>query len=308
MSDLQPAQRRSAISSVEDVLVHYVEYGPVKPGSPYDAAVNALREPPARTLLALHGWMVDHQLLAGPLEPIFADHPGYRRIYPDLPGMGRTRAPERIASSDDMLEIVLGFIERVIGDDPFLLAGMSHGGYLARAVAARLPDQVTGLILICPLGAEVMAPGADVPEHVVLRTSGDLTNILDPALEEQYPGYLVVQTPDTLRRFQEYEGPGFALADMTALDRIQEHFALSAEPEQGNPYPRPTLIVTGRQDSTVGFAAALGWLPHYPRATFAVLDRTGHAIPQEQPELFGAFVRELLVRVDEFELPSRCAS
>ena len=42
-------------------------------------------------VLALHGGGVDHREIMGALEPLFADRPGYRRIYPDLPGMGRTR-------------------------------------------------------------------------------------------------------------------------------------------------------------------------------------------------------------------------
>jgi pimeloyl-ACP methyl ester carboxylesterase len=57
--------------------------------------------------------------------------------------------------------------------------------------------------------------------------------------------------------------------------------------------------VTGRQDSTVGYAAAWDLLEHYPRATFAVLDRAGHALPHEQPELLRALVTEWLARVEE---------
>jgi hypothetical protein len=39
---------------------------------------------------ALHGGGVDHREIMGALEPLFAGRPGYRRVYPDLPGMGRT--------------------------------------------------------------------------------------------------------------------------------------------------------------------------------------------------------------------------
>jgi pimeloyl-ACP methyl ester carboxylesterase len=40
-------------------------------------------------------------------------------------------------------------------------------------------------------------------------------------------------------------------------------------------------------------------LEHYPRATFAVLDRAGHALPHEQPELLHGLVTEWLDRVRE---------
>ncbi len=57
--------------------------------------------------------------------------------------------------------------------------------------------------------------------------------------------------------------------------------------------------MTGRQDSTVGYARAWELLERYPRATFAVLDGAGHALPHEQPELLRALVTEWLDRVRE---------
>jgi pimeloyl-ACP methyl ester carboxylesterase len=58
-------------------------------------------------------------------------------------------------------------------------------------------------------------------------------------------------------------------------------------------------VVTGRQDTAVGYAAAWDLLEQYPRATFAVLDRAGHALPHEQPGLLRALVTEWLDRVRE---------
>ena len=44
-------------------------------------------------------------------EPIFSARAGWRRIYPDLPGMGLSVA-KRIANQDDMLAALLAFIDR----------------------------------------------------------------------------------------------------------------------------------------------------------------------------------------------------
>jgi pimeloyl-ACP methyl ester carboxylesterase len=49
----------------------------------------------------------------------------------------------------------------------------------------------------------------------------------------------------------------------------------------------------------VGYNAQWDLLEHYPRATFAVLDRAGHALPHEQPGLSKALITEWLVRVRE---------
>ncbi len=47
-----------------------------------------------RPLLALHGWPLDHRAMVGAFEPIFAKRKGWKRIYPDLPGMGKTKGAE----------------------------------------------------------------------------------------------------------------------------------------------------------------------------------------------------------------------
>lgn len=79
------------------VPLHFIEYGE---GTP---------------VLALHGWTPDHRLMTGCLEPVFARRPGYRRLYPDLPGMGGTPAPESVASSDDILRAVERVVRRLPG-------------------------------------------------------------------------------------------------------------------------------------------------------------------------------------------------
>jgi pimeloyl-ACP methyl ester carboxylesterase len=78
------------------------------------------------------------------------------------------------------------------------------------------------------------------------------------------------------------------------MERIGERWMLSL-PEDAA-YRGPTLVVAGRQDSTVGCAAAVDLLDEYPRATLAVLDRAGHALPHEQPELLAALLHEWLAR------------
>jgi pimeloyl-ACP methyl ester carboxylesterase len=51
----------------------------------------------------------------------------------------------------------------------------------------------------------------------------------------------------------------------------------------------------------VGYAGQWDLLKHYPRATFAVLDRAGHALPHEQPGLIKALITEWLDRIREHD-------
>lgn len=248
-------------------------------------------------VLALHGWTPDHRLMSGCLEPVFAGRRGYRRLYPDLPGMGRSVASGDIASSDDVLAAVQDFVDETIGEAPFLLVGESYGGYLARGLARSRPEQVLGLALICPIGIAVEHADRTRPEHQVLRPDPELIGSLEPRVAEEFTDIAVVESPETLRRFQDEIMSGLDLADRTAMARIRQRWVLTTDPESGPAYQRPTLILTGRQDSSVGYVDQFALLPHYPRASFAVLDVAGHNLQFEQPELFDALVREWLDRV-----------
>jgi pimeloyl-ACP methyl ester carboxylesterase len=248
-----------------DVMVHYVEHGTGRP------------------VLVLHGAGVDHREAEACFEPAFDGAAGLRRIYPDLPGMGRTNAPDTLCSADDVLDTLLDFAGEVTGGSAHLLVGHSAGAYYAQAMAARRPTQVAGLALVCPL-----LPGVrDVPEHRVVAGTGKIG-------DDEFRSYFVIQTPEMLDRYERYVAPAAALVDQAALDRIAERWTLT--PDDAPPYPGPTVVVAGRLDSTVGYAAAADLLDHYPHATLAVLDDAGHAVPHEQPELLRALLTNWLTR------------
>jgi pimeloyl-ACP methyl ester carboxylesterase len=278
-----PEEVQPVLATVNGIPVHYAQHGSDN-GTP---------------VLALHGAGVDHREIMGALEPVFADRPGYLRIYPDLPGMGRTPAPDTLNSNDDVLGVLLGLVDAVIGEQALLVVGQSYGGYLARAIANRRSSQVAGLALVCAVGG---GGGNDErPEHVVLHAAADLDpdGTLGPAMAAEFRNYLVVQTPATLRRFQETVVPGVALVDQAALERIFQRWELDAAPEQGPAYANPTLILAGRQDATAGYAGLWRLLEHYPRATFAVLDHAGHGLLHEQVGLAAALLGEWLDRARE---------
>lgn len=258
-----------------EVPVHYIEHGEGLP------------------VLGLHGAGVDHRELMACLDPVFDGLAGYRRIYPDLPGMGRTPAPETIACADDILELLLAFIDGVVGAQPLLVLGHSAGGYYAQAIAARRPEQVMGLALLCPLLAGIH----DVPDHDVVVGSGSIGSA-------ESRDYFTVQTPTTLDRYEQYVQPAARLADRSALARIGERWELTPLSDEPAPYRCPTLLLTGRQDSSVGYSRTWELLGHYPRATFALLDKAGHALPHEQPELLRGLVTEWLGRVGKPASPS----
>jgi pimeloyl-ACP methyl ester carboxylesterase len=270
---------------VNDVAVHYAEQGHGLP------------------LIALHGAGVDYREIEAAIEPLFEGRDGYRRIYIDLPGMGQTPAPESLTSNDDVVAVLLGVADKLTSGGSFLLLGHSYGAYLARALASNCRDRAMGLALLCPVGERTR----DVPPHAVVRVEGDPHEVLAPHQVQGFEEYFVVRTPATARRYRDHVFPGTTLANEDGLGRIFAHWALRPRPEQRGAYPHPTLILAGRQDSAVGYAAAADLLEHYPHATYAALDGAGHALPHEQPELLADFIDDWLARIQRAgtALPSR---
>ena len=257
-----------------------------------------------RPIVMLHGLPADHRLPMYHLEPVFAERPGWRRIYLDLPGMGRTPLGD-VAAVDDMLEVVLDTIDEATGSGPFALVGVSFGGHLAHGVLARRADRLDGVMLWAPsVWSDGRGPRLP-PFEVLDRDADTVASVGDD--ERAWLGIAVVQTPETLQAFRESVKPGVLAADIAALRGLERPMSLSpANLDLATPFAGPSLIVTGRQDSECGYLDAWDLVADLPRATFAVLDRAGHGVAADRRALFRALVADWLDRMElEGPAPSR---
>lgn len=240
-------------------------------------------------VLALHGAYSTHNELASALEPLFAPQDSYRRIYPDIPGMGMSPPHDSIQSSNDVIDLFDQFIDDQIGRGALVVIGHSYGAHLARGLAARRPLQVKGLALICPL-----IPGATNPEpHAVVESDIDAAALLAPSIVEEYLGYFVVQTKETVQRFNDAVVPTIGRFDDVTVERIMSRWTLHPDPDETE-FGAPTLILTGRHDSWVGYRQQANLVDRYPRASYVVLADTGHALPHERPDLLSGLLVDWL--------------
>ncbi|KGN33790.1 2-hydroxy-6-oxo-6-phenylhexa-2,4-dienoate hydrolase [Knoellia sinensis KCTC 19936] len=262
-------------------------------------ALHVVERGPAQGIpvVAIHGWTPDHRIMTGFLEPLFAQVSGYRRIYPDLPAMGRSPVGDA-ASSADVVDRVEAMLDERLGDATFLLVGESYGGYVAREIVRRRPGQVRGLALVCPVGPVVERASRSRAPGVVLERDEVFLDTLDAQSRREFEDNAVIQTPETYAAFAADVAPGLALADEQGMARIAERWDLGHLPEEGRTFDRPTLWLLGRQDSSVGYRDQWELIEHYPRATFAVLDRAGHNAQFELRGLTESLFRDWLQRVE----------
>ena len=264
---------------LKNITVHYEIIGEGKP------------------IIMLHGSPVDHRHMVSDMEPLFNQHTGWKRIYPDLPGMGKTPGADWITTQDQMLDVVLDFIDDVIPNQRFVVAGISYGGYIARGVVYRKSNLMDGLFLAVPK-IQPDITKATLPPHITLVEDSSLLSELEPDLAKDFQSFAVVQSRKFFDLMKANIYPAVEIADHNFLDKLHSAFSFDVDrlPE---PFTAPTLILTGRQDSICGYRDAWSILENFPRATFVVLDRAGHGLGVEQESLFRILGNEWLDRVEE---------
>ncbi|MEU4198055.1 alpha/beta hydrolase [Kribbella sp. NPDC026611] len=209
-------------------------------------------------------------------EPVFSDRPGWRRIYVDPPGTGRSPVNPSITDQDGMLAAIAGLIDELVGAEPFALAGTSAGALHARGIVKRDRARVLGLLL-------------RVPGIVVDRSERTLPS-----------GDYFVESPAWREKQRLYYDPAEEQADLEFLGRIQADVATySLREDPATRFERPTLIVTGREDTMTGYADAWSILDDYPRATYVALDGEDHDLPVGSLTVYRALVSDWLDRIDD---------
>ncbi|MCO6445729.1 MAG: alpha/beta hydrolase [Anaerolineae bacterium] len=248
-------------------------------------------------LVMLHGWGADHRLAERMIEPAFAHRSGWRRIYPDLPGMGCSAPAQSIRSHDDMLAVVEGFIDSLAGSERFVVGGVSYGGYLAQGLVQHMGDRIDGLLLVVPSVERDRARQHFPPHEVRIVEPAFAENLMHD--EKWLTDTIVVQTMSVLDQVREELLPALGIANPEFLQRLGRENSLSFDVRSpARPFTAPTLVLAGRQDSVTGYREALTLIEHYPHGTFAVLDSAGHMLHREQQAVFRSLVSEWVDRVE----------
>jgi pimeloyl-ACP methyl ester carboxylesterase len=265
------------VVEIRGIPIRYEEYGEGRPA------------------VWIHGVVTDRRHLVAELEPVFGRRSGWRRIYPDLPGRGETPGADWIESQDDILDIALQFRDAVAPGERFIVGGSSWGGYLVLGMLHRRAADIDGACLIV---TNPLRTGRTRPEHRTMVRDEALVASLTEKDELDWAEGAVVQSPENLQHFRENILPAIKAADDPFLERVEERTNFSFDVRELAPFDRPTLVLSARQDAMAGYVDMLTMLETFPRATWAILDVSGHGLAVDQRGLFEALTSEWLDRVE----------
>ncbi len=249
-----------------------------------------------RPVVVLHGSPLDSRSMKACLEPIFSSRKGWSRIYLDLPGHGKTPGPDWIKNNDQMLEVVIDFLDTIVPGQHFAIIGESYGGYLARGVVHHLSARIDGLFLWTP--ATYPRSERKLPTRVVRVRNDQLAAGLTSEPERDMFGLLIFQTKEAMDFARAHIIPGWEIVDEKFVERVDDtKFTFDLGSQR---FEKPTLIICGRQDSVVGYEDAFETSKNYPMGTIVIVDGAGHALGFTEGEhLFRASVDAWLDSLEE---------
>ncbi|WP_019998122.1 alpha/beta fold hydrolase [Aureimonas ureilytica] len=176
------------------------------------------------------------------------------------------------------------------GEGPFLVAGTSFGGHVAREVALMAPDRVRGLVVMGagPAGVADRTPlerrraaieadgGAEMLEEMARRI------VFEPEGRGQ-------DAADAFRRMA---------ARATAGRLLAQNEALATRPDRGadlGRIPCPALLLWGAEDAFSPPSVGEAMAGAMPDARFVPLDECGHLPSLEAPMRVAAEIRRRFV-------------
>ena len=249
-------------------------------------------------LIAVHGHGVDHNIMKGFIEK-YIPKANYKRIYFDLPGFGKSNPTNHITNADEMYVTIKEFIREVIGNNKYLLIGLSYGGYLIRKLIKDVPENIMGVMFVCPYINKKAEENNEIPEHKMLYNEIVDKNILESDVYRNFSEVAVFSTKKALQDFNENIYPGLIGVNKEFSENYYHYgynFYENVD-EITEPFNEPTLFILGRQDPWVYYKDLKLIMKNYSRASICVIDEAGHTVQIEKPKLVEAFLLDWLERI-----------
>jgi 3-oxoadipate enol-lactonase / 4-carboxymuconolactone decarboxylase len=254
--------------TVGGVALHYLHSG----SSTLPDVVPALDR--GRLLLLVHAAGSNAGMWRRQVEGLGREH---SVVAMDLPGHGRSCGLEGLATIDEYAALVAD-LAGALRLRSFVVVGRSMGGAIGLTLAARRPELVAGLVLVCTAARFPFRPEQLTALHDVVRGR----------LPQQF-------TTETFSPATGMDLMREAWTEQVKTDpRVRWTDVLACQAFDGRPLLGairvPTLVVAGADDQVTPVACAEELARGIPRARLEVIPQAGHQAPLEQADAFDGVV------------------
>jgi 3-oxoadipate enol-lactonase len=249
-------------------------------------AVEVRGEGPA--ILFVHGYPLDRTIWRDQIDSL----EGYRRIAPDLRGMGQSDAPDLGYGMGIYADDLAALLD-ALGVNEVVLCGLSMGGYVIFEFLRRWRHRVRALILMDTRAEGDSTEGRRARDAAATRARDGgagavggalLPKMLAPGSEERAP-----ELVDRVRRMMAATPVAGMIGALAAMrDR---HDSTGLLPTLAD---LPTLVLVGEEDALAPPDAARRMATLIPGARLVVIPGAGHLPPVERPSETTAEIREFL--------------
>ncbi len=239
-------------------------------------------------ILFVHGYPFDRTIWQDQIEAL----EGYRRIAPDLRGMGESDAPDlgygMAIYADDLAALL-----DALGVEDVVLCGLSMGGYVIFEFLRRWRDRVRALILV---DTRAEADGAEARRArdgaaATARESG-ADAVADAMLPKVLSTTTLDSAPGIVERMRRIMAATPVAGMVGALAAMRDrHDNTGLLPTLAG---LPTLVIVGEDDSLTPPDGARRMAAAIPGARLVVISGAAHVPPVEKPSETTAAILDFL--------------
>jgi 3-oxoadipate enol-lactonase len=247
-------------------------------------AVDALGD--GLAVLLVHGFPLDRTVW----REVVAALTGWRRIVPDLRGMGLSDVPPHYSMAeyaDDLAALL-----ETLDVPQAIVCGLSMGGYIAFELLRRHRERLRALILVNTRAEQDDAAGRRARDDMVALVEregpGAVADVMVPQLLAPANVSAMPHMVDRLRTM---------ISANPAAGIIGALHAMRDRPDSRPLLPGiavPTLVVAGRDDRLIPASASHALADAIPGAQLTRIAHAGHLAPLEQPVATSRVIAEFL--------------
>lgn len=245
-----------------------------------------------KPIVFVHGFPLSHAMWNAQI-PVFAAK--HRVIVPDLRGFGDSVDTEGTVSMEDFADDIAAILDDLKISEPFVLCGLSMGGYIAIQFIRKYRQRLRGLVL-CDTRASADTPEVVENRHKIAKLviERGTQAVADAMLPKAFGPKTYAERPEVVEAVRTM----MIASDPTGVAAASRGMAVRTDMTKLLPsIDMPTLVLVGADDVLTPVDEMRRMAEAIPNAQLKVIPDAGHVTPLENPTVFNSLLAQFLEEI-----------